>query len=305
MNGRPRAFVEAPAGLAAVSLCLQGGRHCRPPVSRMGNKAGYSVPILALAGLRPGRRADAYVWAELDADVRGLLRAYPDAAMLRQVADIIRGWAGEEPRALWERLRAERRERGAVGDAGGVAGWAILAQWAFRHGEPESGFGPSIVAVRPRTKTDHGSRGRTAGDEARLVEQAARAGWPPVAVLPTIPTAADLSAMLGTPGDLEGVVYYADPPYVGTTGYGDDLPREAVVRAALEAAAMGARVMVSEAVPVAELVAHGWHATDIGHTRRGAKRTFARVASEWVTSSFEPVETVGRVEQVAMFGAPP
>ena len=43
------------------------------------------------------------------ADVAALLRCYPDAAMLQRVAEIIRGWADEEPRALWERLRAESR----------------------------------------------------------------------------------------------------------------------------------------------------------------------------------------------------
>ena len=107
-----RAFVEAPAGLAAVSLRLHGGQHCRPPISRMGNKAGYSAVILAALGLRSGEGAGAYVWAESDPDVRALLRAYPDADMLRRIADIIRGWKDEEPRALWERLRAERKARG-------------------------------------------------------------------------------------------------------------------------------------------------------------------------------------------------
>lgn len=41
-NGRPRAFCEFPAGLAAVSLRLHGGPKCRPPISRMGNKAGFA-----------------------------------------------------------------------------------------------------------------------------------------------------------------------------------------------------------------------------------------------------------------------
>ena len=109
---RPRLFAELPAGLAAVSLRLHGGRHCRPPISRMGNKAGYADSILDALGLRSGSGADAYLWAEADPDVRALLRAYPDAAMLTRIAEIIRGWADEEPRALWERLRAERKARG-------------------------------------------------------------------------------------------------------------------------------------------------------------------------------------------------
>ena len=79
----------------------------------MGNKAGYGEVILAALGLRSGQGAGRYLWAEADPDVAALLRCYPDASMLRRVAEIIRGWKDEEPRALWERLRAERRARGA------------------------------------------------------------------------------------------------------------------------------------------------------------------------------------------------
>lgn len=110
---RPRLFAELPAGLASVSLRLHGGPNCRPPISRMGNKAGYAEVILAALGLRSGQGAGRYLWAEADPDVAALLRCYPDADMLRRVAEIIRGWKDEEPRALWERLRAERRARAA------------------------------------------------------------------------------------------------------------------------------------------------------------------------------------------------
>ena len=123
-NQKPRLFCEFPAGLAAVSLRLQGGAHCRPPISRCGNKAGYAHTILDALGLRGGQGAAAYWWAEADPDVAALLRIYPDPDALREVARIIRGWAGEEPRALWERLRAERRARGAAtGTVGEVAAW--------------------------------------------------------------------------------------------------------------------------------------------------------------------------------------
>ena len=56
-NLKPRLFAEFPAGLAAVSLRLQGGAHCRPPISRCGNKAGFSQTILDALGLRPGQGA--------------------------------------------------------------------------------------------------------------------------------------------------------------------------------------------------------------------------------------------------------
>ena len=77
---RPRLFCEFPAGLASVSLRLQGGAHCRPPISRMGNKQGYAKLILGTLGLHSGQGAGGYWWAEADADVAALLRIYPDPA---------------------------------------------------------------------------------------------------------------------------------------------------------------------------------------------------------------------------------
>lgn len=306
---RYRALVEAPAGLAAFSLYVHGGKHCRPPISRMGNKAGFSHALAALADIQPGEGAGAYVWAEADADVRALLRVYPDAAALLRIAEIIRGWKDEEPRTLWERLRAERRARGRTPEAGvvalkSVAEWSILATWAYRKGEPDSGFNPGVATGTPVSQTSHGANPRNAGLEAELWRSAVGASrWPPVAVLAALPTADALAGLLGTPGDLDGVLVYMDPPYENTTGYAADLPRPEVVAHALDYARCGARVMVSEAVAVEELVALGWEATDIAHARRGQKRTFARVASEFVTLNFAPARTQERAVQVAMFDA--
>ena len=135
----PRAFCEFPAGLASVSLRLHGGPGCRPPISRMGNKAGYAETILWTLGLTAGKSAGAYVWAEADDDVRALLRAYPDPALLLRVAEIIRGWADEEPRALWERLRAERKARMQGGTGEDTAG--VVASHAVEHAGTHPGGG--------------------------------------------------------------------------------------------------------------------------------------------------------------------
>jgi hypothetical protein len=328
---RPRLFIEAPAGLAAVSLRLHGGPNCRPPISRMGSKAGYAEVILAALGLRSGQGADAYLWAEADLDVAALLRCYPDADMLRRVAEIIRGWAGEEPRALWERLRAERKARGPRGDAD-------VARWA---------------ALQGGTATDHGGKGRTAAGLGERFEGMAREvgatlflqhgsfsgkgmeygigrpegadragnmeglrpsldivhdavvrmanGWPPVAVLTRIPEPAEVAAMLGTPGDLSGVVVYMDPPYVGTTGYAHDLPRAEVLRLARAYAAMGATVAISEAEPLFELDGPEWRVVEITGGRKGQKRTFSKQRAEFVTMNREPAHRVAT--QSALFAA--
>ena len=109
---RPRLFVELCAGTGALSLALQGGPFCRPPVSRMGAKTGYARPILHAMGLNIGRGADAILLVEPDPGMASVLRCYPQPERLRAVADIIRGWKDEEPRALWERLRAEKAGEG-------------------------------------------------------------------------------------------------------------------------------------------------------------------------------------------------
>jgi hypothetical protein len=124
-------FVELCAGTAAVSLRLHRDG-ARPPVSRMGSKAGYADTILRVLGLVPGQRAAAYLWCEPDPGVRLLLEAYRDGALAKAAAAIIRSWAGEDPRALWERLRAEGPPRCPDGgvEAGEVARWLNVEAWA-------------------------------------------------------------------------------------------------------------------------------------------------------------------------------
>lgn len=381
-----RAFLELPAGLASVSLALQGGLKLRPPISRMGNKAGYAATILDALGLRPGQGAGAYWWAEADPDVAALLRIYPDSDALREVARIIRGWAGEEPRALWERLRAERRARGAAaGTVGEVAGWVagaalsakgmpdagyngeyerflkgdrfaapdlnnqadtadrlaeyamiaasnrlihvsgpdlantgkggttfggefatpaadvaagfervaetvILQKWSFSERGWEHGYGGPGCEVRtaPGGWTTAGRDEALSADRTASLIEAVGRRWPPVRVSPRIPAAAEVAAAIGTPGDLEGCIVYADPPYARTTGYAHDLPRAEVVRYCLAYAAMGATVCVSEQEPIPELMQAGWYATEITADRVGARRTFSRQQAEWLTMSAAP-----------------
>jgi hypothetical protein len=74
--------------------------------------------------------------------------------MLRRVAEIIRGWADEEPRALWERLRAERKARGPHADGPGCAAEMLFLQ----HGS-FSGKGPEYGIGRPQGGAVKGSDG--------------------------------------------------------------------------------------------------------------------------------------------------
>lgn len=149
---RPRLFAELPAGLASVSLALHGGVKLKPPISRLGRKTKYTKVILEALGLRPGQGADAYLWAEADLEVAALLRCYPDAAALRQIAAIIRGWQGEDARALWYRLReerwarlggrpSERKSTPAPDSLEQIAEWAFLSEGSFNRKGPDASIG--------------------------------------------------------------------------------------------------------------------------------------------------------------------
>ena len=324
-------LVELCAGTAALSLRLERAG-ARPPVSRMGAKTGYADCILALAGLEPGAKAEHYVFCEPDEGVRLLLHAYRDADLAREAARIIRSWAEEEPRALWERLRAEGPARCPGVDPREVARWTWSAGHCYRKGDLDSGFQGNDPAIgRPRqiaaTQAQHliGGLPATIHDDATtldprevarltmLGEWAFRRGSPDSGFCGESSTqtgkrssadgtATAVGSIRGLPATIhddattapipdplpEGSLVFIDPPYVGTTGYAHDLDRPAVVRLAQQWAAAGARVMISEAVPIEALVACGWHAVEVSAMRVGQKRTFSKQQREWVTMSFAP-----------------
>jgi hypothetical protein len=418
-------FVELCAGTAALSLRLHRDG-ARPPVSRMGAKTGYADCLLRVLGLIPGQRADRYLWCEPDPGVRLLLHAYRSAPLAKAAAAIIRGWAAEDPRALWERLRAEGPPRLPDGEveAGEVARWARIVtsnrlipvshdgvKWcnSARNtpGAPTKGglsFGgddfctpiealaegfsaapgdvPAVVApdardIDPREVArviqilasnelinvawsdaagrwkNTGKGGTTFGGpigygadrspakmdglpempavvvpDAREVDPREVARWvwtwgrsfntkgPDAGFLPSESStgtpvwnahppewyAAACDRLPAIPGALihpdargidppalpPGTVCYMDPPYLDTTGYAHDLPRAEVVALARRWAAAGATVAISEAEPIPELVAEGWHAVRIDGERVGQKRTFSKQQAEWLTLSRPP-----------------
>ena len=372
-------FVELCAGLASMSLMLQHGKHCKPPVSRCGNKHGYGAAVLRVMGLRPGQGAHSYLLAEPDVGCRALLHAYTDPDLMRAAADIIRGWKDEGPRALWERLRAE----GPIRDFGARES----ARWTLRQGWTNGGnpvgqggrFGGEIIEsttgthypltaakltdrldslaqaselarylqvsasnrlinIDSATMQNSGKGGTThGGDEfatgAGKVADAAREVSRQVVVSrwafsqrPAWPDnpgyggpgskcgdfkgrdeslgcerTADRMHPLGLPATIvpdarettpptlpPGCVAYCDPPYRGTTGYGNDLPRAEVVELARRWADAGAAVYISEAEPLAALVEEGWHTVEITSTRVGQKRTFSKQKREWLTMNRPP-----------------
>lgn len=171
-RGRCPLFVELCAGTAAVSLQLHAGPSARPPVSRMGSKRGYAHAILRALGLWAGQGQQdgtRYLWCEPDPGVRLLLHAYTDRALAQEAAAIIRGWADEDPRALWERLREEGPARcpDAV-EAREVARWLLLGWQSYRQGFPDSGFRRTAGGAWPDRPPD----GETVAERLESITQA-------------------------------------------------------------------------------------------------------------------------------------
>ena len=159
-------FIELCAGTAALSVRLQGGQYARPPVSRMGAKTGYSKAILSIMGLRAGQGAERFVWAEPDDGCRLLLHAYAEPALARDAARQLEQWVDEDPRALWDRLKAEPVTKAI--NARTIARMGLLMQWSFRRGFINSGFRPSVQTGLLQTNTTNAANPRNAAMEAAL-----------------------------------------------------------------------------------------------------------------------------------------
>jgi hypothetical protein len=305
---RPAGIVLGEVGpMAAVHAVLGGASGSAAEVAEavwvMGHGDMSQPPRLAAQYARPEGDADGR-WKAPPRDwlSRRLDRLpHPRAA---EVAAIIRGWAGEEPRPLWERLRREGWPS-LMPVAGGrwlgpqgveeVARWAFCASRAFRNGEPESGYKDYEKCFLD------GTRGSPAEPCSALSNN--------IAALPTFPPLAvwqGSADALALPDDLSGWVVYLDGPYWGDgsrkiTGYPHGtMSREGQIRLALDYHRRGAVVAVSECVGLAGELGTGWHEVEITHGRKGQKRTFSVQSAEILTMNRPPQHAPHR-GQVTLF----
>jgi hypothetical protein len=293
-------MVELCAGTAALSLRLQGGRHARPPVSRQGSKQGYAGAILRALGLRSGQGAERYLWCEPDPGCRLLLLSYTDKDLRDKAAEVIRGWKDEDPRALWERLRAEGPVKEP--EPREVARWLTVLGWSQQR-EPDRLYEPGQRQDPAKSGIGNiDSLGRHWGvsDQAWIAGRLDGCSTLPASILPDARPLQPASLPPGT-------VAYIDPPYLGhlgqepTTGYGHALSRDEVCTMAEKWASAGAWVVISESAPLVEL--SGWHSCEITGERIGQKRTFSKQKREFLTSNRPFAWTPARQGSLFAMGA--
>lgn len=299
--------------MAAVHAVLGGASGSAAEVAGMMGEAWLSYGQENGAGFRATAGGQ---WPDRPPEVstvgsRVAALPHPRAA---EVAAIIRGWAGEEPRPLWERLRRD--------------GWPSLmpvpgGRWLGPQGVEEVA---RLIHCSMLSYVKDGamsSYSEAAGTGIRYVDKTGREDiWRPttpnvsasrIAALPTFPPLAvwqGSADALALPNDLSGWVVYLDPPYLGDgsrkiTGYPHGTcSRETVVRLARAWSERGATVAISECVGLAGDLGAGWHEVDITHGRKGQKRSFSVQQSEVLTMNRPPQHAPHR-GQVALFGSAP
>lgn len=263
-------FIELCAGTASLSLRLHRA-DAHPAISRMGAKTGYAEAILGVLGLNPGDRAAEYVWCEPDAGVRMLLGSYSQPK--DEIVAALQAWLDVPPRELWSQLKAEGPPKDpSPREIARVA--RILTS-------------NRLINLDTHTWKNSGKGGSTFGgaDFCTPLEGLIRSfrEAPSDMVVQVESDARRLPVERG-----EGAIVYIDPPYVGTTGYASDLPREDVVALARRWADAGATVCISEAEAIPELLMDGWFQVEITGSKQGMPRTFSKQQREFLTLNREP-----------------
>jgi hypothetical protein len=254
-------FVEPCAGSAAVMRYLTGEWKL---LGYAGGKDGYAHRIAELLG------------ANRD-DVDGIILAEPglwlpfwqaaEAGKLSRVADEILKWRDsvDSRRELWENLRDWIPGNCDI-EIDAARSLALLA--GTHGGHERGGF-----------KGKHKHRPNVDGFIPSLASLADRIETASMLILPPIKVYANAFDIVPIPG----AICYIDPPYEGTTGYIHSLDRYQVLRLANRWSRVGARVGVSEQVPLTNALTNStkWQATDISDYRRGQGRH--ALTTEWLT----------------------
>lgn len=303
----PISYMGGKSGYADIILGLSPGQGCGGMV--LGDVGPWAAVHATLGGaegsaVEVARWVQTGVWSYKQGDhgsggpvlpggrrqdTRAVAVARHPGPRAAEVAAIIRSWRDEEPRALWERLKAagwpslmptgDGRWLGPC-DVGEVARWAVVCEGSFRVGVPESGYNKAKMEGASETEKFGKVRPLVEIIESRFGAKAPT--FPPLACWQG--EAQDMSL----PDNLDGWIIYMDPPYQNTSGYPHgDCPRATVLALAADYSRRGAAVAISEAVPL-DRDLPGWVSVRIDGERRGAKRTWSKQQAEYLTMNREP-----------------
>ncbi len=274
-------FCEPFCGTAAVTLRLLGGLDAHSPVTYMGAKRRYAAAILAAMGLRSGQGADEVILADTGPWARAWsILTQPGGP--GEVASCIANMKGDGA-ALFDELRHAGQPADPIKwvaaflalQGSGAKGIPVRANpdgsWAtngYAHISKSGARRGFIERLRPHLL-------------AARVARLSRVPWPSrVQVLAT-------DARRLPPGALRATYLYADPPYLGTTGYGGDGVTEGELRSLCDGFAQsGALVAISEG---RALDWPGWHPVNLTTCgKRGQVRTFTKSREEHLLLSSPP-----------------
>ena len=200
-----------------------------------------------------------------------------------EVAAIIRSWRDEEPRALWDRLKAE--------------GWPSLLPTGEGRWLGPCDMGEVARWVACSELSAMKQAGHSYGGEYERWERGDINGMPTVEkparrllalTFPPLACWQGQAQDMPLPENLDGWVIYMDPPYQNTSGYPHgDCTRATVLALAADYSRRGAVVAISEAVSL-DRDLPGWVSVRIDGERKGAKRTFSKQQAEYLTMNREP-----------------
>lgn len=269
-------YVESCAGGAAVALHLHGAKRALMPYQ--GSKWTYRKAIAALyeeMGF-PGRPEQTFLndpgpWHIAH---QGLLEKR------ESVLGALGVYANGDPRGIYTSLLGDSL---CASPALNAADFLFLQRLAYnckavtvREGRWVSpGFNPTSAYGTPATER-FGAVRPMVPSLIKTIE-ALPPAWNSSNVHVSSDSAEDFLVSADVP-----VLYYIDPPYEGTTGYGHSFERHKVLDHAERLAFQGHAVVISEAERLDRVLGHGWEARQIaGPSDSGSP--FKSKKPEWLT----------------------
>jgi len=268
-----RTFIDLCCGTGALGLRLATGTEVKPLTPYMGWKKNLAQPILDAVGVKP--LATRLIFNDLGpwgAVWQVLGRKERRAGVMSR----LRSFCQEEPRPLYEKLKAEPVPLNPVEFA---ARFLTLQRWAYGAKPVQHKGGRWLLPGYCKASADGVAKRHNYGKVKPQLPSLTKIleGY---TALPVIQASRE-DARTFSPAVEEGSLVYLDPNYRGRTGYTDALSRQDVVMLALRWAKRGCTVVVSEGEPLEEL--KGWETADLTARRGQVHKNFARDREEWIT----------------------